>query len=113
MKENTKIRLTKDGKEYILEYDRTTVRVLENQGFSIDKVTEKPMIMIPLLFKCAFLKNHKYVRQQEIDEIFDGIKNKNEILDPLITMVNECYESLLGEENSEDNAEGNVSWERV
>lgn len=112
MKENTKIKIKHKENEYILEYDRNTVKLIEQQGFSMGKVQEQPMSMIPLLFEGAFYKNHKFLKKQTVDEIFESIPNKNSMLNPLITMVNECYSSLF-EDTEVENAEGNASWEIV
>ena len=68
---------TKEGKEYVLEFDRDSVTYLEKLGFSLDKYSEQPMTMMPLLFRAAFFKNHKFEKQAAIDDIYNNIKNRN------------------------------------
>lgn len=98
------------GNEYILEYTRETVAILEKQGFDSSKIQSSPMTMLPLLFRCAFLKNHRSIRESEITELYDSLKNKDKLIPALVEMVSDCYNSLL--EDNENN-EGNVDWEIV
>lgn len=110
--ENTKkILRNKDGKEYILEYNRQSVQQIERLGFSIEDVRRQPMNMFPLMFRGAFLKNHKYVKEKEISEIYDKLPKKSELHNDLIVMITECYATLNDDEN--ENAEGNADWEIV
>ena len=51
-----------NGKNYILEYSKQAVRTMENQGFSLDLIGEKPTIMIPLLFRGAFIMHHRNIK---------------------------------------------------
>ena len=68
--ENTKITLrNKEGKEYILEYNRQSVQQIEKMGFSINDIDSKPMIMFPLMFRGAFIANHKYLKEKPIFSI--------------------------------------------
>lgn len=97
---------TKEGKEYILEFDRDSVTYLEKLGFSLDKYSEQPMTMMPLLFKAAFFKNHKFEKQSVIDDIYSSIKNRNKLMNALVDMVGDSYQSLVA-----DNDEGNADWE--
>jgi hypothetical protein len=96
---------TKEGKEYVLEFDRDSVAYLEKLGFSLDKYSEQPMTMMPLLFRAAFFKNHKFEKNTVIDELYNNIKNRNKLISALVDMVGESYQSLV-----EDNS-GNVDWE--
>ena len=104
---NTKIKLTHNGQEYILEYDRMSVKLLESSGFILDEFLEKPMSNIELAFAGAFIKNHKKTPQTTIDELYNGCKNKTELVTTLSKMIRETYDALL--EDGSD--EGNVEWE--
>ena len=106
---NTKIKLTHNGQEYILEYDRMSVKLLESSGFVLDEFLEKPMSNIELAFTAAFVKNHKKTSQTTIDEIFAGLKDKTGLITMLSKMIRETYDALL--EDGSD--EGNVEWEVV
>lgn len=108
---NTKINLTYKNVPYCLEYDRMTVKILEKNGFEIDEFLAKPLSNIEMVFAGAFLKNHRKTKQDLIDEIFSKCKNKDQLITSLTQMIQETYESVLAEPESDD--EGNASWEVV
>lgn len=101
------IKLSKDNADYILEYDRESITYLEKIGFSLEDYSKKPASMMPLLFKGAFYKNHKYIKQSEIDDIYNNISRKTELMNKLIGMLGESYEDLV------ENKEGNLDWEEA
>ena len=70
---NTKIKLTHNGQEYILEYDRMSVKLLESSGFILDEFLEKPMSNIELAFAGAFIKNHKKTLSRKHQFIFGRV----------------------------------------
>ena len=107
----SKINLTYDKKDYILEYNRQSVKTMENQGFVLEDLTKKPANMIPLLFAGAFIKNHSGkngVSRKVVDEIFDGIDDKTALMEALMEMYAETLGSL-----TEGSNEGNVTWAMV
>ncbi len=107
----SKINLTYDKKEYVLEYNRQSVKTMESQGFVLEELTTKPMTMIPLLFSGAFIKNHSGkdgVKRKVIDEIFDELPDKTALMEALMEMYAETLSTL-----TEDNSEGNVTWAMV
>lgn len=101
----SKIALTYENKEYVLEFNRQSVRQMEGQGFALDEVTAKPMTMIPLLFSGAFIKNCKGTKRSVIDEIYDNIGDKTGLIEALMEMYAETLSTL-----TDGNEEGNVSW---
>ena len=104
----SKIVLTHENKEYELEYNRQSVKLMESQGFVLDEITSKPVTMIPLLFSGAFLKNCKGTKRSVIDEIYNGIGDKSNLLEALMEMYAETLSTL-----TDDGNEGNVSWTLV
>ena len=107
----SKISLTYDKKEYVLEYSRQSVKTMENQGFVLEELTAKPANMIPLLFAGAFIKNHSGkdgVKRKVIDEIFDEIPDKTALMEALMEMYADTLSTL-----TDSNSEGNVSWALV
>lgn len=102
----SKINLTYENKEYTLEYSRQSVRTMESQGFNFDELTTKPATMLPLLFDGAFMKNHRGIKRRLIDEIYDEISNKGELLAALGEMYAETLNTLVGDKADE----GNVQW---
>ncbi len=107
----SKINLTYNKKDYILEYSRQSVKTMENQGFVLEDLTKKPANMIPMLFAGAFIKNHSGkggVSRKVVDEIFDGIEDKTALMEALMEMYAETLGSL-----TDSNGEGNVTWALV
>lgn len=105
---NTKIKLTYKGVDYVLEYDRATIKLLEANSFDITSFLEKPLTNIDLAFAGAFIKNHRKTNQTLIDEIYKSCPDKTGLMNALIKMIQETYDALLDE--PEEN-EGNAKWE--
>lgn len=107
----SKIHLTYDKKEYVLEYSRQSVKTMESQGFVLEELTAKPMTMIPLLFSGAFIKNHSGkdgVKRKVVDEIFEEISDKTALMEALMEMYTETLSTL-----TEGSGEGNATWAMV
>ena len=73
---STKINITYQNKDYTLEYSRTTAAQIEEQGFVLDQITEKPVKMIPLLVYGAFLKHNRGIKRNLVDEIYENLIDK-------------------------------------
>ena len=78
-----RIRIPSGDKKYVLEYTRKTASVMERSGFSLDELTDKPNTMIPMLFRGAFLANHK--------ALSGGMKQKLALSCALIHKPDEIY----------------------
>ncbi len=101
------LKFTYQGKEYCLEYTRKSVAQMEKSGFVASNIEEKPMTTLPALFAGAFLANHRFVKQEIIDEIFAKMTNKGDLIAKLAEMYNEPLMTLI-DDPEED--EGNVDW---
>lgn len=101
----SKIVLNYEKKEYVLEYNRQSVKQMEGQGFVLDEIASKPMTMIPMLFSGAFIKNCRGTKRAVIDAIYDGIADKTALMEALIEMYSETLSTL-----TDNNEEGNVTW---
>lgn len=99
---------TKDGTKYKLEFTRKTVREMENDGFSLDELANKPMSTLPKLFEGAFLANHRYIKRDVVNDIFKGTGNREQLFTTLVEMYKEPINALM--EEPEDD-EKNVGWE--
>lgn len=104
----SKINLTYAKKDYILEYNRQSVKTMESQGFVLEELTAKPMTMIPLLFQGAFIKNHRGIKRNLMDEIFEEIGDKTALMEALMEMYAETLGTL-----TEGSGEGNATWAMV
>lgn len=101
----SKIVLNYEKKEYVLEYNRQSVKQMEGQGFILEELATKPMTMIPMLFSGAFIKNCRGTKRAVIDEIYDGIGDKTALMEALMEMYADTLSTL-----TDGNGEGNVTW---
>jgi hypothetical protein len=97
-----------NGKDYTLEYTRESIKQMEREGFSANDIVNKPMNTLPKLFAGAFKANHRYVKQNVIDEIFDKFTNKQALIEKLSEMFAEPMEALLDDPVDSGNA---IAWE--
>lgn len=109
---STKINVSYKSDNYVLEFSRTTAQQLEEQGFVLDQVGDKPAKMIPMLVYYAFQKNHRGIKRKEVEEIYGNLLNKvgkdNE--DGFVQILCEMYAeavSTLMDESAID--EGNAA----
>jgi hypothetical protein len=107
---NTKIQFTYKDVPYVLEYNRMAIKQMEASGFSLEEFTKKPMINIDIAFKGLFLKNHRRTNEKLIEEIYDKLGNRDQLIEKIGIMLTESYNSLL---DDEENAEGNIEWDTV
>lgn len=107
----TTIKISLDGKDYTLAFTRRTVTQMADNGFDITKALNENIVGgIPQLFAGAFLKYHRTMSQNEIDNVWDAIPNKEDFLTKLVEMYNEPITALFGE--PEDDAK-KATWEVV
>ena len=106
----SKLNVTYKGNKYELEYTRKSVRTMENQGFNINDISEKPMTTLPALFRGAFYAHHKALKSDLIDEMFNSMTKKDELIGVLASMYAEPYAELLNDpiENEE-----NATWAKA
>lgn len=102
----TKICFPYEGVDYRLEYNKKTVKIMEDRGFIPSKILEAPMSYLPELFAGAFLANHKFTKRDVIDKIYGKLRGKSELVNTLLEMYNEPIKAL-----TEDEDEGNaIEW---
>lgn len=108
---NKQLKFTYQDKDYCLEFTRKSVEMMEKSGFIASDINDKPMTVLPALFKGAFLANHRFVKENVIDEIFSKMTNKGELIGKLSEMYNEPILALVDEpEESEGNVDWTASW---
>ena len=107
------ITVTYQKNEYILEYSRNAVKQMEAQGFILEKLSEQPMTMVPLLVYGAFTKNHKGIKRNLVDEIYEHIADKigdsdegNGFIQALLEMYADTVNTLTDNSNVD---EGNMA----
>ena len=105
------LRFTYQDKEYVLEYTRRSVEAMEKKGFVAAEIETKPVTVLPALFAGAFLANHRFVKQEIIDDIYSKMTNKQELIGKLAEMYSEPIKALVDEpEESEGNLDWTASW---
>ena len=107
---STKIKITYQDRDYVLEYTRDSARRVENAGFSAEKLSDERLTMIPLLWHGAFLEHHPKVKDKIVNEIWDKfLNNKEKLVETLLRMFNDARDTLFDEPDEDD--EKNVTWE--
>ena len=105
------LKITYQDKEYTLEYTRASVRRMEANGFKASEIQDKFVTLVPELFAGAFYANHRWVKRDVIDEIFDHIGSKGELIAKLVEMYNEPLAALVDDpEDSKGNATWTAAW---
>lgn len=108
---NREIEIEYEGITYKLGFSRATIRSMESQGFVMSRISEQPMTYVPMLFNGAFLLHHKKAKQEKVNEIFNNIENKEELIPALGTLYAEAMATLM-DEPTED-ATKKASWKIV
>lgn len=103
------IDFTYKGQEYRLGFSRQSVKTLEAQGFVIENIGKMPASMIPTFFYGAFALNHRKIKRKLVDEIWDAIGNKDELIMALAELYAETIEDLMSDG---DEAGETITWER-
>lgn len=98
-----------EGTRYTLAFTRQTVKAMTNNGFTLDMVTSKPIIGVQMLFRGAFLANHKWVKDDVKDRIYDHIKNRADLITKLMEMYSAVINSMF--EDTDEDDEKKVEWE--
>lgn len=107
---STKVTINYQKKDYILEYSRTTAAQIEEQGFVLDQIADRPVKMIPLLVYGAFLKHNRGIKRSLVDEIYENLVNKagDEAEQGFIATLAEMYaETVQSLTDSKSGDEGN------
>lgn len=104
----SEVKLSYKGTNYILGFSRRTASAIESQGFNIETLTAQPSVMIPMLFYGAFQKNCAGIKRKLVDEIFDSLTGKQELIQLLAEMYAETVNTLM---EDAPESEGNATWE--
>ncbi|MGN0535740.1 MAG: DUF5055 domain-containing protein [Eubacterium sp.] len=99
-----------EGKNYVLEFTRKSVKTMEQGGFNLSEVKNKPVSLLPELFAGAFLAHHRFADKKVINEIYDQMTNKDELIEILIDMYNDTLVTVMG---GTEETEGNISWKAM
>lgn len=101
------ITITDKETSYTLEFNRDTVRRMEQSGFNINEAYDKPMTNIPMLFSGALMLHHPMVSSHVKEELWKKIPDKQGFITALVALYNEPLDTLVEEP---DKKSGEVSW---
>ena len=96
-------------RDYILEFNRNTVRQMEANGFNIMGADSKPLTFLTDLFAGAFKMHHRFVKPDVIGKLQERFADKDKLTQRLIEMYSETLESLTNNEGDEDK-ENLIEW---
>ena len=96
------INFTYNNVDYKLGFTLATIEQMERSGFVIGELGEKTATRAKELFYGAFMAYHKGIKRKLVDEIYNNLSNKENLLIGLAELYSEAGEALL--------EEGNVSW---
>lgn len=96
-----------EDREYTLEFTRKAIEQMERQGFLASEISDKPMTSLPALFAGAFIANHRFVKKDLIDRIFENMTQRQELIGKLAEMYNGPIMALMDEPEVN---EGNIQW---
>lgn len=105
-----KITFNHDGKDYVLEFTKNSVKEMERRGFIASEVIEKPLTVLPTMFAGAFIANHRFTKRKVIDEIFARIDDKAELINTLAEMYSLVIDEFVDELEKTNNG---LSWKRI
>ena len=98
------MKISIDGK-WTCEYDKASIRKLEEKGYNFRELEKKPFTMMGVLFYGSLLKNHPNITFEEADKIYDEYGDQ-ELLKELDIMIEEAVK--LGEKKNP-----NAKWKKV
>lgn len=104
------VEFTYKDKRYSLGFNRKSAAAIEKAGFVSGEITRKPNIMIPLLVQGAFQMNHRYMRDDQIDEVFENIADQDGFVTALIKEYQKTYTTLLGNSDDTEGGENFIKW---
>lgn len=90
--------------KYTLEYTRKSIEKMEQRGFKVSDVKDKPVSTLPVLFAGAFLAHHPNINKEIVDAIFAQCSDKSDLLEKLGEMYSEPILVMT-------ESEGNLKWE--
>lgn len=97
------LRNTEENLEYVLEFDRESVKFAESKGFRLEDVANFPMVKIPEFFWYAFRMHHKSMSKEKAERIlYEELGGVPEgLIDRLAKLYTLPFEALTkGEEKN-------------
>lgn len=102
-----KLKLKINDKDYLLEMNRTSIKWLESNGFSIKDFEEKPVTYYDLLWQSLFISNHKDVNANLAVKLMETYEKEHNVVPVIKFAIDEyaAFMSALADTDSEKNEE--------
>jgi hypothetical protein len=100
------IKFNFEGKEYVLEFNRKAIEMMEKRGFIAEDAIKTPLTSLPVLFNGAFQTHHKGITLETTNKMLDNLKDTTGLISKLTEMYNEPILALI-----DDTDEKNIEWE--
>ena len=95
-----------EGKDYVLEFNRKAIEMMERRGFIAEDAVKTPLTSLPVLLNGAFQMHHKGITLETKNKILDILKDTTGLIGKLMEMYNEPIVALI-----DDTDEKNIEWE--
>ena len=82
---------TETGMDYVLEFNRDTVRWMESRGFKFSDVGDFPMTYVYDFFWYAFRMHHRNISREKTDRIIDDWGGINNIPAGVLERLGQLY----------------------
>ena len=86
--------------DYTLCYTKQTIKALEAQGvniFELQEMKAPSYTVLDKIYRGAFKENHPRATDEEMDEIFELLKDKEQLWAALVEMIAEHTNALFDE----------------
>lgn len=104
------IKFTHNGKEWTLEFNARTVKEVQSSGFKKEEISDKSLIMLPLLWHGAFLMHHRFEKPEVIENLLPLMGDKMSLYEKLVQMYEEPVEALIDEPDDSVKVDWTASW---
>jgi hypothetical protein len=92
-----KINFVCQGKAYSLTFTKKSIIQMERLGFNPQTILDKPLTALPTLFGYSFIANHSSTSKKLIDDIYEQIDDKPNLLSALVDMYNSAFDEYMDE----------------
>lgn len=104
------ILLKSNDKSYRLEYNRSSIVRMEENGFNVKDIEKKPLSTIVMLIRGAFYMHNPSLSDDEIDEIANQIGDTDKLVKTLVEMYMSVLTALTGDKKDTSK---NFKWEKA
>lgn len=90
-----KLKVDIEGKDYLLELDRSSIRWGEKIGFDLNKFTSEPITQTQLIWAMGLHKHHPSLPLDKLFKLFDDYDKEEGDFEPIYKFLTEQYQSFI------------------